>query len=158
MIRGRLTERISFPVENGSKMHNTYQIKIDKTGHKTLHKTGESNWYEKTQAALEDTLIENILMKASMGDMSALNRIEGKFLDTTEMPTNLAEAQRAMYRLRTEFEKLPVEIRAQFDHSPEVFINEYGTERFFEKMGMIDRRIPEGTITAENVKEETANE
>lgn len=157
MIRARLTERVSFPVENGSKLHNTYQIKIDKTGHKTLHKTGESNWYEKTQAALEDTLIENILMKASMGDLTALNRIEGKFLDTTEMPTNLAEAQRAMYRLRTEFEKLPVEIRAKFDHSPEVFINEYGTSEFFTKLGMTKetKKTEEKTIVKE---EENKNE
>ena len=50
-------------------------------------------------------------------------------------PRSLAEAQNAILRLSTEFDKLPTDIKEKFDNSKEKFVQEYGTDEWAEKMG-----------------------
>lgn len=123
----------------GSQWHNDYQIEISKNGHKELIKTGEHNEYEKIQEYLEETLIENILQRAELGDPLALEARKGTYLDTTDMPKTLAEAQNKIITIKNEFEKLPVDIRRKFDFSPEKYVQEYGNENWANALGFIKK-------------------
>ena len=131
--------------------HPKYEVTVDKKGHKTLKQNGYTNTYAKIQEALESTLIENILMRAKLGDEEALNRVQAQYLDTTDMPKTLAEAQNKIISIKNEFEKLPIDLRRQFDFSPEKYIQEYGTEPWMKTMGFI-KEAPVETPVKEEVK------
>ena len=81
------------------------------------------------------------------GDTTALNRAQAAYLDTTDMPKNLQEAQNAIIRLKNEFDSLPIDTRREFNFSPEQYINEYGTEKWQKTMGLykeptIEKELP----------------
>lgn len=135
----------------GSKFHNDYEIQISENGHKVLVKVGEHNEYEKIQEHLEETLIENILQRAELGDPLALEARKGSYLDTTDMPKTLAEAQNKILKITQEFEQLPINIRKQFDYSPEKYVQEYGSESWAKTMGFV-KEEPKPEIKTEEKK------
>lgn len=135
-FRNRVSERVRMHAPVGSKFAPEYEIRIDKKGHKTLEQTGETNIYEKTQADLEECMIENIITRIMQGDISALNKAKAQYLDTTDMPRTLAEAQNTVIRLTQEFEKLPIDIKRKFNMSAEQYIASYGNEKWMEDMGI----------------------
>lgn len=145
--------------KSGSKFHPEYDVTIDEKGHRTIAKSGKSNRYAKIQEDLESTKIENILQRAKMGDPTALNRMEGQYLDLTEMPDNFRDAQNKILKMKSDFEKLPVDIRRQFDFSPEKYVAEIGQENWLKAMGYIKEKPEEEKKTEEIKKEEvTENE
>lgn len=128
----------------GRRFLNTYQEEIDKeTGKKHLVKSGETNIYAMIQEDLEDSKIENILKRVAMGDLKALNQRETLYVDATNMPKTLMEAQNVVLKAKQEFERLPLEVRKEFDNSAEKYISEMGTKEFMEKMGPYNKRIAE---------------
>lgn len=130
--------------ESGRRYLNTYQEEIDKeTGKKHLVKSGETNIYEMIQEDLEDSKIENILQRVALGDLKALEQRETLYVDATNMPKTLMEAQNVVLKAKQEFEKLPLEVRKEFDNSAEKYISEMGTKEFTEKMAPYNKRIAE---------------
>lgn len=145
--------------ETGTNFDKTYSVIIDNNGHKLLKCTGETDRYAKVQAHKEECLIENILVRASM-DPSILEKHKGSYFDATDMPKTLAEAQNKILAVKQEFEKLPVEIRAKFDHSAEKYIQQYGSKEWGEALGIIAEKVAEAETaeTKEEKKEEKKDE
>lgn len=127
------------PSPAGTATEPEYTEYVDENGHLSLKKTGEKPVYEMIQASLEETKIENIIRRATLGDPTALNNSIGAYLDTTEMPTSLAEMQDTIIRVKNEFEKLPLETRLKFDQSPEQYVQLYGTEKWLDIMGFTEK-------------------
>lgn len=125
------------PAPTGEKFEDTYEMDIDENGHKTL-KLSETkeNVYEKIQESLEETKIENIIRRALGGDPTALAATQGEYFDATDAPTSLAEAQKMIIAATQEFFQLPLDIREKFEHSPEQYIHEYGTQGWANKIGL----------------------
>lgn len=121
--------------EPGSKEANDYTITIDKKGHKILKLTGTHDIYESIQSYAEECKIENILARAAAGDEDILNQRQGFYADITDTPRNLAEAQKAILKLKQGFDELPAEIREKFDNSAEAFVNSFGSEEWAKNMG-----------------------
>lgn len=144
-------ETIPSPV--GTEYDKVRKIIIDDTGHKVLKCVGETNRYQKIQAHKEECLIENILAKATM-DPSILNQRNGQYFDATEMPKTLAEAQNKILEVKQEFEKLPVEVREKFGHSPERYVQLYGTKEWGEAVGLIQAKVEEAETKEETKKED----
>ena len=134
-FRSLLTAHERFYCPAGSRDADTFEIQIDKKGHKSLKWVGTHDIYQDIQSYKEECSIENIIARAAAGDLNALNRTQGFYADITESPRDLAEAQRDILKLSNTFDALPAEIRAKFDNSKEVFVNEFGTEEFAKKMG-----------------------
>lgn len=122
----------------GSPIADTFGYRIDKkTGKKILTKTGETNLYEKTQASLEGSKLINIIKKVTMsGDQTLLNVNQGMYIDISEIPTNMIDLQNMIYAAKGEFEKLDAETRAKFDNSAEKYVSLYGSEEWFNNMGI----------------------
>lgn len=116
----------------GNKEEPVYQMQIDNKGHKELVKTGYTNIYDIIQESLEQSKIENIIRRAREGDPYALTAMDGNFIDTTDLPTTLAEAQSFVIKAKNEFDQLPIEIRRQFDMSAEKYVATYGTEKWMD--------------------------
>lgn len=121
---------------NGSPEEPEYTMCIDKNGHKYLKETGKTNTYNLIQESLEETKIENIMRRAERGDLTALNITNGQYLDITELPNTLAEAQNFVIKATQDFERLPLEIRRKFDMSPEKYVATFGSETWATAMGI----------------------
>lgn len=133
------------PTPEGTRFINTYQEQIDKKGKLTLKKIGETNVYERIQADAESCKIENILHAVAMGDLNALNQREATYCDATTMPKSLREAQDLVIRLRSEFYKMPVDVRKEFDNSPEKYVSLMGTEEFKQIMSPYNEKNPKNS-------------
>lgn len=142
------SKRPRFYSNPGSKMHNIYEIKIDKRGHKILECTGERNIWEEIQSYKDECDIGQIIARAAAGDLNALNQRKGFYADISETPRDLFEAQNNILKLNRGFESLPAEIREKFDNSKEKFVSEFGTKEWNEKMGFVENEKAE---TTENV-------
>lgn len=123
--------------ERGSEILPTYEYRIDKkTGKRKTVQVGETNIYEKIQASLESTKLENIVKRCTNGDLSVLSVRDGSYIDITEIPTNMMDLQNLILKTKQEFDKLPAEIRAKFDYSAEKYVSDYGKENWKEALGI----------------------
>lgn len=142
------------PAPIGSRFAKTYLMTIDKNGHKVLKEDGLTDRYELIQSHLESTKVENIITKAlATGDMSGLMVGKPVYADFTSAPTTLAEAQNLLIAVEQEFNKLPLETRAKFDHSVTKYIAEYGTQDWMNNMGLVQSENDAMLSKQENVKE-----
>lgn len=128
------------PSVSGSAFLNLYQEEMRKDA-VHLVKSGETNVYEMIQKDADECNIERILQRAAMGDLSALQQRDATYVDATTLPKNLMEAQNLQIRLQDEFYKMPIEVRRQFNNSPEQYVNEMGTPEFMEKMAPYNEKI-----------------
>ncbi len=130
----------------GSKEATTYQTQIDENGHKVTVPIGKTNIYDRIQSSLEETKIENIIKRFTEGDISAFRQGEPLYADMTEAPKTLMEAQNMIIRITDEFNNLPVEVRAKFDHSPEKYVAQYGSEQWAQAVGYETKKADTGEI------------
>lgn len=131
----------TIPTNPGDQFLNEYQEAISKDGSKELIITGKKNIYEMIQADLESTKIENILHAVAMGDLQALNAREAFYVDATTMPKTLMEAQNLVIRATEEFNKMPLEVRKEFDYSAEKYVSMMGTKEFLDIMAPYNKKI-----------------
>lgn len=147
----------TIPNESGREYYEDYQERINKdTGEKELVVIGKHSVVEQIQAGAEETKIQNILKRVSMGDMSALMQKQPVYVDSTNMPKNLMEAQNLVIRATREFEAMPEEVRNLFSNNPEKYIAEMGTPEFLEKMSPYNKKLADiaeaGNLKAYNKK------
>lgn len=120
----------------GDPIAPVYDYRIDKkTGKRILEKVGETNLYEKIQASLESSKLENIIKKVTQGDLSVLEQMKGQYIDISEVPTNMIDMQNMIYRAKGEFEKLDAETRSKFENSVEKYISLYGSKEWLDNLG-----------------------
>lgn len=152
-IWSRFDRPNTIPAPEGTSTEPEYMETIDENGHRTLEQTGETNTYAMIQASLEETKIENIIRRATLGDPTALTQTMGAYMDTTDMPTSLAEMQNAIITIENEFKKLPLETRLKFNQSAEKYISMYGSEEWAKIMGY--EKIQQNAQTATTDQNET---
>lgn len=141
-ILTKLSPRKRFYCSSGSEYENTYQEEINKkTGRLGLVKTGRTNVYAMIQEDLEQSKIENIIHKLAMNDLSVLKEANLTYVDASDYPQNLMEAQNIVVKAKAEFDKLPAEVRKEFNNSPEQYVSEMGTKEFIEKLSPYNEKI-----------------
>lgn len=141
MIFSQIIRPKADPTPEGSRYRNTYQECLDNDGKLTLERIGQTDVYAMIQEDLENSSIEVILHKFAMGDLNILNQREATYCDATTMPKSLRDAQDLVIRLRDEFYTLPLEVRKEFDNSPEQYVSEMGTQEFLDKMAPYNEKI-----------------
>lgn len=132
----RFNKRPTEPAPAGSKEEPNYIVTLNGNGEKVIEQHGFTNIYDIIQESADDVDIEKIVRRATLGDATALNKIVGTYMDVTDMPTNLAQAQQLVINLTNEFNKLPINIRREFNMAPEQYVATYGTGKWFEIMGL----------------------
>jgi hypothetical protein len=132
------------PTECGDKMRRTFLWVMRKDGTKTLEVDREINQQEEIDSYKDETLIENIVRKATLDpnlfEALSYGMNDGTFTDTTNMPTTLAEAQQIMIDIEQRWNLLPKEIKAKFENDSNKFISSFGTETWMEAMGIISKK------------------
>lgn len=115
--------------EPGSGMKDTYKMHVDEDGKRELRKSGEYNLYAEIQSYKDSVSIDYILTRFMNGDDSALSRAQGIYGDFTSMPTTLAELQQRVIDAEDLFNSLPLDIRAQYNHSASEFFAQLDSEK-----------------------------
>lgn len=143
-FKSRTNYPATIPMPQCSKIQPTFELKIDKeTGKKELKKSGSTNIYEKIQAAKESTLIYNIIERYKQGYEEVLTKTKGIYADITQMPTSLAEAQQRLIDAENYFNKMPLELRKEFNNSYTEFlasINNGNIEKIAKKYAKVEEK------------------
>lgn len=113
----------------GSGMKDTYKMHVDDDGKRELRKSGEYNLYAEIQSYKDSVSIDYILSRFVNGDETALSRAQGIYGDFTEMPKTMAELQQRIIDAEDLFYQLPLDIRAQYNHSPSEFYAQLDSEK-----------------------------
>lgn len=100
----------------GEKEVDTFELKLNKKGVKTLVKTEQKeDIYTPKQLNKDDVNILKIMEKITRtGDTSRLNVINGVYGDLTQMPANTIESLNQVTKIKQEFELLPANIKGEF--------------------------------------------
>lgn len=145
-------EKLQNSSPTGEKFEMRHRANIGKDGKRELVKDRKVPIYELIQASREECEIENIIKRAVMGDYNALNARQGVYADITGMPQSIAEAQQMIINLKEEFEHLPKDIRAKFENNAEMYVAEFGTERWLDKTGMKEKIEKEALAKAQKTE------
>lgn len=129
------TPRERVLTNSGSRIHKIYTAKYDVNGSMFLEQTGEENIYEQIQSHKDSVDINVLLKRFQNGEVDALSKAQGIYVDVTQMPKTYAEMLNVLNDSRATFDALPVEIRAKFNHNPVEFMQAAGSEEWFEKLG-----------------------
>lgn len=113
----------------GSGMKDDYKMHVDDDGKRELRKSGEYNLYAEIQSYKDSVSIDYILSRFVNGDETALSRAQGIYGDFTEMPKTMAELQQRIIDAEDLFYQLPLDIRAQYNHSPSEFYAQLDSEK-----------------------------
>lgn len=139
-VYSKFNKPIPGHIPSGTGTIKEYQEEIKK-GVKGLVFTGLKNVYEMIQMDYEQTKIENILHAALMGDFSSLNARDGSYVDATTMPKNLMDAQNLVLRMKSEFDRMPLEVKEKFNNSADHYVEMMGTKEFKEIMAPYNEKI-----------------
>lgn len=113
----------------GSGMKPTFKMHVDENGKRELRKNGEYNLYAEIQSYKDSVSIDYILTRFMNGDDSALSRAQGIYGDFSQMPSTLAELQQRVIDAEDLFNSLPLDIRAQYNHSASEFFAQLDSEK-----------------------------
>lgn len=151
-FRTAYSESIKKHAPAGEEEYPIWEYEINSKGNRELKITGYRNRYEEIQAEKEDCMIENILKRVAIGDMSDF-RPDGIYQDVTQIPNNLIDAKREMQKLENLWLGLPLETRAKYNNSVDEFIAKAGEKSWLIDMGYMQPETP--NITSEELKVET---
>lgn len=133
-----------FHCSTGSRYETLYQEEIDeKTGKLHLVKSGKKDIYKMIQEDAEDSKMINIIHKLALKDYSVLREAKLTYVDESEFPHSLMEAQNIVVKAKQEFEKFPIEVKKLFNNSAEQYVSEIGTKEFMEKMTPYNNELAE---------------
>lgn len=146
---------VSSPI--GSGFSPVYEERVI-DGVKTLVKINEDPLNEFVQKSLPDTLIYNILDKYNRGNVDVLNKTIGQFMDVTQFPTSLAEAQNNIIKAQRHFDSLSVDVKRKFDNSPIKFMEAVFDGSVLEKtkdlfpLQSSEGQVPSGSLDTKEDK------
>ena len=101
-------------------------------GHYELVTVGQSDLYQEIQSHKDSVDIYKLLDRYRNGDISALQHVQGQYLDLVDAPKTLAEAYEFIHNAKAFFEKLPLDIRKEYDHDASKFVADLGSDHSHE--------------------------
>lgn len=150
MIRFFKNDQHSNP---GNKIHIILSPVVDEFGNIDLVESGKEDTDAIINSYAKYCDINIILANAVAGDPSGLNRVQGSYGDFTRMPKTYAEFLQLQIDSNKMFEKLPPDIKKQFDNDPNKFMCDAGSDDWFKKIGIV-KEDPKVETTESEVKKE----
>lgn len=128
-----------------------FGIKYENDGSKTVIVKGMEDIYKKTQEAKESVDINNIIKRYTNGDPFALDKVKTTYGDFTKTPKDIVSMMALIQERKEAFLKLPIEVREEYNHDPEQFLADAGSDRFKKIMKISE---PENIV----IEKESVNE
>lgn len=129
-------DRVRTSSNKGNPLVTKYRMKVMEDGTHELVADGFYDLYADIQSHKDSTDIKVILGRYERGDFDVLNRRSGMFGDLTAFPKTMAEALQVISDSKSIFDGLDKDVRAQFNNDPNQFIAAFGSEEFFNALGL----------------------
>lgn len=154
-IYSRMKNHTHFYSDPGSRFYKQFSLSIDKNGVKDLRPNGKPDIdiYDEIQSHSESVDIHVLLKRFENGDVSVFSRTVSNYLDTTGLPKTLAEWEQARIDGENIFNGLPVNVRAEFNHSPSEFFASIGSEKFNNIFNVGKDIVPDPEVKEVSVDE-----
>lgn len=107
----------------GNHIHKLLKPQFDKSGNYELVEAGEVDVYAEIQSHAESCDINVLMAKYQNGDASVLSKVQGTYFDATGMPKTYAEMLNILIDAENQFNALPLDERAKYDHSFEKWLS-----------------------------------
>lgn len=118
----------------GSPVRDVYGPKVKPDGSVEIVKIGEENSDAYINSFKESTDISFILAKLSQGDDSGLRARVGSYGDFTRFPSTFAEVLQMQIDAGKAFDRLPLDVKREFNNDVNQFMASAGSEVWFGKM------------------------
>lgn len=109
-----------------SPYRDKYKVVYSENGNKEFVKVSTENVDEIIQSFLPSTLLENIVKRA-VHDPSVLQRATGSYMDLTQVPANMAEAQGVINNAKAIFESLEADEKKAYNSDFNTFLGSFRT-------------------------------
>lgn len=106
----------------GNRFNPTFSVVFDEKGVKDLEVSGKVDTYAEIQSHADSVDINIILERFANGDINALNRRTGVYLDLTDMPRNYTEVFQLVSDATDYFEHMPVDFKSRYNNSVSQFL------------------------------------
>lgn len=116
------TKTPTYASPTGERLVPVYGERVNSDGERVLEVIGETNQYEKIQASLDSTKIEDIIRRYEAGDITILEKSKGQYIDATKLPKDLMSAQNNLMALQEQFDALSLQAKEQFGMSFDKFL------------------------------------
>lgn len=127
-------ERKVLPSPEGSRYQTLYRSIVKPNGSIELVEDGVKDIQEEIDSWYEVTDMSYIIKQMQLGNMDVLNKEPGYYADITKMPKDMIEAMQMMIDAKTEFYKLDLDVRNQFNNDFMQWLAQAGTEDWSKKM------------------------
>ena len=111
--------RFRSPSEPGDRMKPIYTAKREDDGTLSLTETGKEDLYEYIQSHAQSVDINLIMQRYDAGDTDILERVQGFYFDTSEVPSNMADLLNKLSFAESQFEAMPASFK-------EIYGNDFG--------------------------------
>ena len=136
-FRTQFDEHPRYQCCTGSRIKKLYAPRFDENGVMDLVEKGEENLYEYIQSHKDSVDINTLLRRYAQGDPDVLSRVQAAYGDFTGLPSTYADLLNAVNDGKQYFESLPVDVRAQFNHSFSEFMASVDGPDFWRKLGVV---------------------
>lgn len=124
----------------GDPIHIIYDPVVMDDGTVELVESGKENTDEIIRSYKDSCDMSVILEKYMNGDTSVIQKRAAMYGDFTNMPKTYAEVLQMEIDAKNAFDRLPVEIKEKFDNDINKFLVSSGTEEWFDKLGMLEKK------------------
>ena len=105
--------RAVVPAESGDSYVVEYELEYSPQGVPHLVEVGGYDLYEVIQSFAAECDLNKILQRYASGDVYALNKAQGVYMDTSGIPDNVNDAVRLMDRVRSIYDNLGADIKSR---------------------------------------------
>lgn len=120
----------------GDRLRQLYNAEFDREGNLQLVEAGTEDTYDFIQSHADSVDINIILKRFAAGEVDVMSRAQGVYGDFTNMPSTYADMLNVVIAGERAFNDLPIETRAQFDHSYQKWLVAMDSPDFAERMGL----------------------
>lgn len=125
-----------FFCDPGDSIVPTYSLVYDDDGTPGLKEVGKTNIYDAIQSHRDSCDIHVLLNRYRNGEVDVLSRVQGVYADFTQAPKTFAEMLNLVNAGKEYFESLPVEVKNQYGNNFASFMQDFGSEDFYKRMGI----------------------
>ena len=125
-------EKVEFYSCPGDRYRPVYTPDVKKDGGIELVQTGVEDLQQYIDSFKDSCDVNLAVERFLAGDDTALSRGNPVFMDLLGAPKTLAEAYAINFRAEAAFENLPVKIREQFGNNFYTFLEQAGSDSWFE--------------------------
>ena len=105
------------PAPSGERKRPKLTRGIDKDGNRTLVISGYDDLVEFVNLAAEGVTVADLMKRAERGEDTLHPDAVQSYVDLSNAPKSLLDAEMAVINARNEFEKLPLEVRQAYDNN-----------------------------------------